>query len=484
MISRRVVINLVVFFVVAAALVGYGAFTLLGNPLRDAREIRTTFDDASGLLPGFSASLDGVVVGTVDSVELAEDGVEVTVDLDPGVTIPSDVEAHVIRASAVGEQRVEFTPTDGGEGEPVPDGGEVPAAEGGTPPEVSEVLDAANQLITALPTDDLNTLVHEAVVALRGREDELAGFAADIDTFNREFLAHEESFRDLLRTSPRLLDAMTEVSPEFRDALANTAAFTGTFAERREDLTSLMENGAALGEVGTPFLEATMPNLGCLFSDSADLNAFLAEPSVLRNMQLGLDLNQAFFGPIDSLAVEGEAIGFPQYGSVDRDDQLWLRVQTLIPPGQPSASRYLPMRATPDTLPGAGCQNDFGTGVGPATQAGGGFEPIREDRLREPGSPNVELAPVSGGGGSGDTDQDPLAANDPSPAVESEGQGPRDQTLDPEEQALDPIRDERVTSTESGWGDDLLLLAAVAFLGGGLMWLFWMRRRDEAMSKE
>ena len=61
MISRRVIINLVAFLAVAAALVGYGAFTLLGNPLRDPRQVRTTFDDASGLLPGFSASLDGVV---------------------------------------------------------------------------------------------------------------------------------------------------------------------------------------------------------------------------------------------------------------------------------------------------------------------------------------------------------------------------------------------------------------------------------------
>ena len=483
MISRRVIANLIAFGVVAFALIGYGAFTLLGNPLRNPREIRTTFEDASGLLPGFSASLDGVVVGTVGSVELADDGVEVTVDLDPGVTIPDDVEASVIRASAVGEQRVEFTPTDGGTGDPVPDGGEVPAADNATPPEISEVLDTANDLITALPTDDLNTLVHEAVIALRGREDELAGFAADIDTFNREFLAHEDSFRDLLRTSPRLLDALTEVSPEFRDALANTAVFSGTLADRRQDLTALMENGAALGEVGAPLLEDTMPNLGCLFSDAADLNASLGDRTVLRNLQLGLDLNRAFFGPIDALAVEGRAIGFPQYGSVDRNDQLWLRVQTLLPPGQPGASRYLPVRATPNTLPGAGCQNAFGTGVGPASQAQGGFDPIREDSLVPAGSSNVELAPVPGRSG-GEGDQDPVAVNDLPPVEEAEGQPPREPQVEVEEQSLDAIRDNREQSDGSGWSDNLLLAGALAFLGGGLIFLFWMRRRDEVAAEE
>lgn len=484
MTSRRVIANLIAFGVMAAALIGYGAFTLLGNPFRDPRQVRTTFDDASGLLPGFSASLDGVVVGTVDSVELDGDGVQVTVDLDPGVTIPSDVEARVIRASAVGEQRVEFTPVDGGTGDPVPDGGEVPAAENATPPEISEVLDTANDLITALPTEDLNTLVHEAVVAIRGREDELAGFAGDIDTFNREFLAHEDSFRDLLRTSPRLLNALTEVSPEFRDALASTAVFTGTLAERREDLTALMQNGAELGEVGTPFLEATMPNLGCLFSDAADLNAFLGEPSVLRNLQLGLDLNTAFFGPIDALAVEGRAIGFPQFGSVDRNDQLWLRVQTLLPPGQPGASRYLPMRPTPNTMPGAGCRNEFGTGVGPATQAEGGFEPIREDQLVPAGDPNVDLAPVPGGGGSGEVDRDPLAVNDLPPPEEAEGRPPRAPAPADDEQALDVIRDRDEQAGGSGWVDDALLAAALALLGGGLVYVVWRRRRDGALADD
>ena len=478
MISRRVIINLVAFFVIAGVLVAYGALTLLGNPFRDPRQVRVAFDDASGLLPGFSASLDGVVVGTVESVDLVDDQIEVTVDLDPGVTIPSDVEASVIRASAVGEQRVEFTPTDGGTAEPVPDGGEVPAAEDATPPEISEVLDTANDLITALPADDLNTVIHEAVVALRGREDELAGFAADIDTFNHEFLDHEDAFRDLLRTSPRLLDALTEVAPEFRQALANTAVFSGTLAERSQDLTELMVNGAEFADVAGPLLESQMPNLGCLFSDAADLNDFLADPAVLQNLQLGLDLNQAFFGPVNALAVEGHAIGFPQFGSVDRNDQAWLRVQTLLPPGTPMASRYTPVRPTPNTQPGAGCENAFGSGVGPATQAEGGFAPVDRDHLAPAGDPYVDLAgvPEPTGGGA---DADPAAVNDPAPATGAEGQTARPAASVPDEQALDAIRDTSDRDEDAGIVDDVLLILAIAFFGGGALYLLWSHRHAD-----
>lgn len=164
-------------------------------------------------------------------------------------------------------------------------------------------------------------------------------------------LYHEDAFRDLLRTPPRLLDALTEVAPEFRQALANTAVFSGTLAERSQDLTELMVNGADFADVAGPLLESQMPNLGCLFSDAADLNDFLADPAVLRNLQLGLDLNEAFFGPVNALAVEGHAIGFPQFGSVDRNDQGWLRVQTLLPPGTPMASRYTAPHRTPSPAP-------------------------------------------------------------------------------------------------------------------------------------
>lgn len=479
MISRRTIINLVVFFALAGALVAYGAFTLLGNPLRDPRTARVVFHDASGLLPGFSASVDGVVVGTVDSVELADDGVEVTVALDPGRTIPGDAEASVIRASAIGEQRVEFTPTDGGTAPPIPDGGRVPAAPDASPPEVSEVLDLANRMVTAIPADDLNTLVHESVVALRGRADDLAGMAGDIDTFNREFLAHERSFRRLLESSPPLLDALTDVSPELRDAFANTADFTGTLAARSRDLTALMENGTRFAEVAGPLLRSQMPNLGCLISDSADLNAFLSEPSVLRDLQLGLDLNQAFFGPIDALAVEGPAIGFPQYGSHDRGDQLWLRVQTLLPPGTPDAIHYSPVRPTPNTLPGAGCTNLFGQGEGPAS--GGEFQPIREDHMEPAGYEDVGLASPGGGHDTGNGDADPAAGNGGDPAGAPEEPDGRPAAPPDDERALEVIRNTDRDGSDDGWLDDpIWLVVALGLLGAGAGYVVWSKRRPAA----
>ena len=262
MISRRVIINLVAFFVIAGALVAYGAFTLLGNPFRDARQVEVAFDDASGLLPGFSASLDGVVVGTVSSVDLVEEDVVVTVDLDPGVTLPGDVEASVIRASAVGEQRVEFTPTDGGTAEPVPDGGRGPGGRGGHP-----TGDQRGPGHRQRPDHRPARRRPEHVGPRgRGRHPGTGGRAGGA------LVRHRHVQPGVPRARGRLPGAPPDLAPPARrphrggagvpPGAANTAGVSGTLAERSQDLTDLMVNGAELAEVAGLLLQSQIGEPG------------------------------------------------------------------------------------------------------------------------------------------------------------------------------------------------------------------------------
>ena len=409
MLSRRVLINLAVFFAISFGLVVYGAVTLLGNPLAERRTAYAVFPDASGILENFSASMNGVVIGHVTDVQLQGDAARVTVSLDPGQELPGDVEASIVRASAVGEQRIEFTPQRGGDEPPLADGAQVPVTPDGGPPQISRVIDTVDRLLEAIPPEDLNTVVHEAAAAFRGREEDLRALTRNIDVFNREFNQHEEGFRQLLETSPGLLDAMVEVAPELRSAVANTADLTGVLADRRYDLTQLQRDGAAFATEADGLLTDQSANLACLANDFAALSDFAGSPGPLANLDNALTNNQNFFGPVNRLAVHGHAIGFPEYGSETRDDQGWLRVQTLIPPGQPSASRYTGIRATPDIRPGNGCVNTFGQGVGPAVQLDPP-EPTRRGGYAEQVDETIALAAVSGSSAGAPADQDAAGA--------------------------------------------------------------------------
>jgi len=371
MIPRRALINLGVFFALTALLIGYGALDLLRGhlPIVDRpNEVSAVFKDASGLRTDFSASFNGVVVGTVKHIRLDGDGVKVTVALDHGVQIPGDVEARVIRASPVGEQRIDFVPTKGGTAAPLKNHALVPTAPDAEPPIVSDVVDVTVKLLEAIPADDLNTLIHETATALRGRSDDIRSLIEASDAFSQEFLAHEQGFRQLLASAPPVLDAAAAVGPQLRDALANTNVLTTILAKRRDDLVALLREGARLGTVGNDLVASQKANLACLVSDVADLTRFTADPRTLNNLNTGLKINQEFFGPIDKIAPSGPATDV-DLGAPARPNQVWLRVRTLLPPGQPSAVSYNPKRPTPPTKPGGACTNEFGRGVGPATQA-------------------------------------------------------------------------------------------------------------------
>jgi virulence factor Mce-like protein len=118
MVTRRLIINLIVFFAVSFALVGYGIVNLLGNPLSSPTTLTTNFPDASGLYAGFEVELNGVPVGTVSSTALTKHATTVAMSIDPGVGVPDDVQASVQIANDLGEQVVNLVPSRGG---PAPD---------------------------------------------------------------------------------------------------------------------------------------------------------------------------------------------------------------------------------------------------------------------------------------------------------------------------------------------------------------------------
>jgi len=370
-ISRRVAINLTVFLLAAVALVLYGVLTLFGNPLDHPRKAYAVFPNAGGLHPKFQVSLDGVPVGEVSSIALEHnDGVRIGMTFDLGTRIPDDVQARIIRSSAVGEQRVDLTPMRGGHGGRLANGANVPVArQDAVPPDVGQVLTQVTNLLGQLPASDLNNLVHEAAVGFAGRAQDLKSIVDSLTTLSSSYLQHDVNFRQLLNASPTLLNGVASSAADLQQSLDRTRSLTQLLVNRRADLVTLLRNLTTLGDVGNNFLLANRVNLTCVLSDLADTNQWL-QGANLTNLQIGLETNLNFFGTVDKIAPKGYAkdLGL---GAPTRTDQTWLRVRTLLPPGQPSGAQYTTPLAVPPTKPGAACQNVYGQGVGPVSQGAG-----------------------------------------------------------------------------------------------------------------
>ena len=364
--TRRLTINLITFFAIAALVIGYGFLNLFGNPFREPVTLVTRMPETAGLRPGFSVTLDGVVVGTVDDVELASDGVDITIALDEGRQVPGDAEARIVRASVIGEQRIDLTPTEGGEAPPYPDGSRVPAAEDAVPPNVEEVITTVQDLLRALPTDDLNTVISESATALRGRAGDIHSLIRSTEIITTELLRRDDDLRALFEDAPPALDGLTEAGDEIRAAVDNTRLVTTILADRRTDIVELLRNGTTLSELADPILMDTRADLDCLIGSLGTLVTTL-DGKPLADLDRGLQLAETFFGVIDDVAVKGHTddVG---HGGGARDDQTWLRTRLLLPPPGPPALAYDPQVGTPTTRLGKACDSPFAGGTGAPSQ--------------------------------------------------------------------------------------------------------------------
>jgi phospholipid/cholesterol/gamma-HCH transport system substrate-binding protein len=74
-------------------------------------ELHATFEEVGGLRPRAPVAIAGVKVGQVEKIDLAPDmRARVTLDLDPGLQLPSDTSARIVTSGLLGDQFVTLEP--------------------------------------------------------------------------------------------------------------------------------------------------------------------------------------------------------------------------------------------------------------------------------------------------------------------------------------------------------------------------------------
>ena len=477
MIARRTIINLVVFFGLTLLLVFYGYFTLVHNPLNKPMSLYSYIDDTGGVRTGFTVALRGVPIGHVQGLSLNQvrqpDGstapkIKLALAIDPGVPVPGDAQVQVERANPLGEQQVDLIPQGSSSVPPARSGQVLQATSTPTPPDVGQVVDAADRIFAAVPTADLRTVIHELGTAFNGRAGDIRTLIEASSQYAREALAYQDSFRSLLTNAPPVLDTVAAVGPQLRDALTQTKVLADLLAKRANDLVTLAHTGTAFADLTNQVLAQDTPNLACIIKDFGDVAVNLSTPTQLHNLDQTLVLNRYFFGPVNAITPTGpfsgltNAAGQNLPGSPARD-QTWLRVRTLLPPQMPAAISYTTPNRIPDTYPGAACLSQFGAGV-PAGSQAGAAAPSEAAKVILPAAPTIPVetqkgpAPAVGGSGPGNvfgastpTTAAPAAAGR-APAVRSSGTaGGRQPKSHPE---------------------------SILFVGGGLAGLGYLERRE------
>ncbi|WP_374999819.1 MCE family protein [Aeromicrobium sp. CTD01-1L150] len=278
--AGRGLVLLVVLGVVAGLLLaaGRGAFS-------DAIAVTAHVDDAGGALtPGADVKLDGVIVGSVTSVDAAtgadEEGlVEIAIDLTgraaPGVS--RDVTARVLPATVFGTTYVDLLQADP-DGEPIAAGQVVEQDRSTETLELQDTLDSTERILSSVEPAELSVTLGALADALDGRGEDLGQTIETLGSYLEKLEPEVPLLREDLRLLAQNMQTLADVAPDLLDASSDAMVTARTLTEERAQLTALIAGGNALvGEADAVLTEVEEPFVRALAQSAEVVQAMYDE---------------------------------------------------------------------------------------------------------------------------------------------------------------------------------------------------------------
>ena len=342
MITRSTKVKLLAFVTVALLGLAYLGFNYAGLDrllLSSGYEVAADFEDSGGIFVNAEVTYRGVAVGRVSDMEVVEDGVRVTMNIEPGADrIPAETDAAVATRSAVGEQYIVLRPTT--EGEPyLGDGDVIPVERTSIPVPVEQMLLNLDEFVTSIDQENMRIVVDELGRAFAGAGDDLGRL---IDNGDLLLARATESLPETLRLitdGQTVLDTQRDSRSAIRSWAADLRLLSDTLVEMDPDLRSILRSSPdAAAEIET-LIDDAGRGLGSLVRNLDILNTEVQIPRLEATEQLLITYPDVVTGGFTVVRREGGDIGqgklFSHFGLV---------LESNAPPCR---SGYVPTSSTP-----------------------------------------------------------------------------------------------------------------------------------------
>lgn len=234
--------------------------------------VTVTLPTSGGLYPTSVVNYRGTEVGRVKSVDVTRDGVRAVLRLNSDVPVPADVQAAVHSRSGVGEQFLELTPpATVSTTRNLGNGDTIAVGKADIPPEIAGLLDAANRALTAIPPDNLRTVVDESAKAIGGLGPELARIVDGSTALGIEAGKATDSLTTLIDQSPPVLNSQVQTADSIAAWAAHMASITTQFKEQDKALASLLAAGGPALEEGKALFDRFAPAMPVLLANLVSL---------------------------------------------------------------------------------------------------------------------------------------------------------------------------------------------------------------------
>lgn len=353
------------------------------------RHVTVQFDDVLDLVPQSAVKVDGVAVGRVDNIGVADDGWTAQVDLivDNSTKLPANAIASVQQSSLLGEKYIQLSPPAEGAVGSLADGALITADRTRHSTDIEEVLGALSLLLNGGGVAELQPIIHELTSALDGRENKVRGLLEQANSLIGGLNEQRDDITRALDGLDTLTSRVNDQTEKVDKILTDIPPAVQVLEEQRPQLTQLLGQLDRLGAVGTDVLtkskddliadlRALRPTLQALSASAPDLVTVLPLvptfpfPDGVEKVIKGNSLN--LWLTVDTqIGDQLKALGVGQPDPVYRAPKFGSPLPTVDPsnpyvngngpaPGWPTVSALPlpPLRAAAGSVPNA--QNPIG----------------------------------------------------------------------------------------------------------------------------
>lgn len=232
-------------------------------------EVTVEFDDVNDLVVNHAVQVADVRVGSVSRIELTDDlrHARITMHIQEGLDLPADSVAVLRQTSLLGEKFIEIRPRR--DDDPCPGDPASGALVDGTDlrcsiqaPELESVTEEAVQVLGAVITEDLETLIEAGSVGFGGRATELRSIIEDLSSVSATLAGQTTNIVSIIDGLDAAAGTLAAGSADLDALLVNLADATTLLSSNREQAISTLEALTRLARdqnqlIFEPHLEAT-----------------------------------------------------------------------------------------------------------------------------------------------------------------------------------------------------------------------------------
>jgi phospholipid/cholesterol/gamma-HCH transport system substrate-binding protein len=272
--KRGIKVRIAAFLVLSAVGIVYIAGTYLGlvdRILGRGITVHATLPTSGGLFEGSEVTYRGVKIGKVSAMNPTVDGVRVDLALEDGTQLPRGSKMYVHNLSAVGEQYLDFEPTDD-KGPYVEAGDTLHGDADSLPVDEGDLLVELDQFVNSVDKKSLQVVVKELGEMFVDTGVPLQRLLDNGSRFVQEASDHTEETIQLLDTGERVLTTQQGESENIRSLSRDLRGITDALAASDDDLEQVLQGTPGTAREVDALLKDLAPTLPVLLGNAVSIN--------------------------------------------------------------------------------------------------------------------------------------------------------------------------------------------------------------------